>query len=295
MYTKEELESMDIPQLVGIADQLGIKVNPNDQMEDVVYAILDKAAENSAVDDSPKKKRTRIAKKDTSKVYTVKGEDGENLDSKNNRKKKVETPSLFSDVPVSSPEAEEPAPKKRGRKSKAEKEAEEAAAAAAQAVAEGNNSDLSDIIPEAANFDNVPDEDAANAIEQLREKMSLRKEQAPSVPVDTDEVDENGVWMGDPDDGTDFITILDIPIEDQAASPTLDIFDRPMVQQAPAGEPAAPRQSNMPKYDFEDLLKVTVFSNALPTATDSFAVPTIITSPRPMTSTYLHSRSRNMV
>ena len=255
MYTKEELESMDIPQLVGIADQLGIKVNPNDQMEDVVYAILDKAAENSAVDDSPKKKRTRIAKKDTSKVYTVKGEDGENLDSKNNRKKKVETPSLFSDVPVSSPEAEEPAPKKRGRKSKAEKEAEEAAAAAAQAVAEGNNSDLSDIIPEAANFDNVPDEDAANAIEQLREKMSLRKEQAPSVPVDTDEVDENGVWMGDPDDGTDFITILDIPIEDQAASPTLDIFDRPMVQQAPAGEPAAPRQSNMPKYDFEDLIE----------------------------------------
>ncbi|MBO5593117.1 MAG: transcription termination factor Rho [Prevotella sp.] len=255
MYTKEELESMDIPQLVGIADQLGIKVNPNDQMEDVVYAILDKAAENSAVDDSPKKKRTRIAKKDTSKVYTVKGEDGENLDSKNNRKKKVETPSLFSDVPVSNPEAEEPAPKKRGRKSKAEKEAEEAAAAAAQAVAEGNNSDLSDIIPEAANFDNVPDEDAANAIEQLREKMSLRKEQAPSVPVDTDEVDENGVWMGDPDDGTDFITILDIPIEDQAASPTLDIFDRPMVQQAPAGEPAAPRQSNMPKYDFEDLIE----------------------------------------
>ena len=131
----------------------------------------------------------------------------------------------------------------------------EAAAAAAQAVAEGNNSDLSDIIPEAANFDNVPDEDAANAIEQLREKMSLRKEQAPSVPVDTDEVDENGVWMGDPDDGTDFITILDIPIEDQAASPTLDIFDRPMVQQAPAGEPAAPRQSNMPKYDFEDLIE----------------------------------------
>ena len=124
MYTKEELESMDIPELVGIADQLGIKVTPNDQMEDVVYAILDKAAENSAIDESPKKKRTRIAKKDTSKVYTVKGEDGENLDSKSNRKKKtVETPSLFGDLPVAEAPAEEPAPKKRGRKSKAEKEA----------------------------------------------------------------------------------------------------------------------------------------------------------------------------
>ena len=81
MYTKEELEAMDIPQLVGIADQLGIKVKPEDEMTDVVYAILDKAAENSAVaDDSPKRKRTRIAKKDTSKVYTVNGDEGENLE-----------------------------------------------------------------------------------------------------------------------------------------------------------------------------------------------------------------------
>ena len=264
MYTKEELESMDIPELVGIADQLGIKVTPNDQMEDVVYAILDKAAENSAIDESPKKKRTRIAKKDTSKVYTVKGEDGENLDSKSNRKKKtVETPSLFGDLPVAEVPAEEPAPKKRGRKSKAEKEAEEAAAAAATAAEaqaapeESNADDMSEVIPEAANFDIAPDEDAANAIAQLREKMSALKEQAPATNVETDEVDEDGVWMGDPGDGTDFITILDIPIEDQAASPTLDIFDRPMVQQPLAGDPVMParQQTNQPKYDFEDLIE----------------------------------------
>jgi transcription termination factor Rho len=94
MYTKEELESMDIPQLVGIADELGIKVSPDDQLETVVYAILDKAAENSAsADDAPKRKRTRIAKKDTSRVYTVNGEEGSNLDTKSNRtRKKVEMP-----------------------------------------------------------------------------------------------------------------------------------------------------------------------------------------------------------
>ena len=262
MYTKEELESMDIPQLVGIADQLGIKVNPDDQMEDVVYAILDKAAENSAVDDSPKKKRTRIAKKDTSKVYTVNGNDGENLDSKSNRKpKKQETPSLFSDLPVQTAEApaeEEPAPKRRGRKSKAEKEAEEAAAAAAaeaeaQQVAEESDN-FSDIVPEAANFDSNPnDEPAVNALEQLRAKMTTHKD--PNPAIDTDEVDENGVWMGDPDDGTDFITVLDIPIEDQAATPTLDIFDRPMVQQAPANDPVMPsRPQSQPKYDFTDII-----------------------------------------
>ena len=98
---------MDIPQLVGIADQLGIKVSQDDQMEDVVYAILDKAAEVSAAEgDAPKRKRTRIAKKDTSKVYTVKGNNGSNLDANPPRRKKDDTPSLFSDAPAAAPVAE---------------------------------------------------------------------------------------------------------------------------------------------------------------------------------------------
>ena len=268
MYTKEELESMDIPQLVGIADQLGIKVTPNDQMEDVIYAILDKAAENSATDEAPKRKRTRIAKKDTSKVYTVNGDDGENLDSKSNRKrKKVEPASLFNDMPVEAPKAEEaeepaPAPKRRGRKSKAELAAEAAAAEAAEKAAmeaeknpEVNAPEADFVVPEAGNFDNnAPDEDATNAIEQLREQFSSRKEQQPTFSADTDEVDENGVWLGDPGDGTDFITMIDIPIEDQEALPTLDIFDRPMTQQTPAQEKEYTRPQDTPKYDFGDII-----------------------------------------
>ena len=216
MYTKEELESMDIPQLVGIADQLGIKVSPDDQMEDVVYAILDKAAENSAVaEEAPKRKRTRIAKKDTSKVYTVKGEDGENLDAKSNRKtKKAETPSLFSDEPVAAP-VEEPAPaapKRRGRPSKAQLAAEEAARKAEEEAAQAQEMadavpEASDyvvpesgdfVVPEAGNFESsaADDMEATNAIEQLREQLSNRKEQQqPALSPDTDEVDENGVTV----------------------------------------------------------------------------------------------------
>ena len=273
MYTKEELEAMDIPQLVGIADQLGIKVKPEDEMTDVVYAILDKAAENSAADDSPKRKRTRIAKKDTSKVYTVNGDEGENLDSKSNRKKKkVESPSLFSDLPAAAPQSEEeeapaaPAPKRRGRKSKAELAAEAAAAEAAEqaameaerepepAVPEAEVPEADFVVPEAGNFaDNNADEDATNAIEQLREQLSNRKEQQ-AYPVDTDEVDENGVWLGDPGDGTDFITMIDIPIEDQEALPTLDMFDRPVAQQAQTTEKEFVRPQEAPKYDFGDII-----------------------------------------
>ena len=272
MYTKEELESMDIPQLVGIADQLGIKVSPDDQMEDVVYAILDKAAENSAVaEEAPKRKRTRIAKKDTSKVYTVKGEDGENLDAKSNRKtKKAETPSLFSDEPVAAP-AEEPAPaapKRRGRPSKAQLAAEEAARKAEEEAAQAQEDAVPEagdyavpesgdfVVPEAGNFESsaADDMEATNAIEQLREQLSNRKEQQPALSPDTDEVDENGVWLGDPGDGTDFITMIDIPIEDQMASPSLDIFDRPMVQQSPVIEEKFAAPANMPKYDFGDFI-----------------------------------------
>ena len=264
MYTKEELEAMDIPQLVGIADQFGIKVTPNDQMEDVIYAILDKAAENSAIaDDAPKRKRTRIAKKDTNKVYTVTGNDGENLDSKSNRKKKKEeAPSLFNDLPgepAAEPTAEEEVketPKRRGRKPKAEAVVEEPEVVEEQ-VDEPQPEDISAVVPEAADFSEADsDEEAVNAIEQLREKISNRQE-TPSEPeenIDNAEVDENGVWMGDPGDGTDFITILDIPIEDQAAIPTLDIFDRPVTQQSPSMESSMNRPMSQPKYDFADII-----------------------------------------
>ena len=275
MYTKEELESMDIPQLVGIADQLGIKVSPNDQLENVVYAILDKAAEASATsEEAPKRKRTRIAKKDTSKVYTVKGEDGENLDSKSNRSRKKEEPlPLFADMPSDAPAQESAAqdvaeekPKKRGRKTKAEKEAEETVAPAEEETLQSTE-DAEFVVPEAAEFAvGAVGEEAAttNAIEQLREKMSANKSASPvaETPAEseinpmTDEVDENGVWLGDPGDGTDFITIVDIPIEDQGATPSLDIFDRPMVPQTTGNAVLnhSALNTTTAHYDFGDLI-----------------------------------------
>jgi len=38
---------------------------------------------------------------------------------------------------------------------------------------------------------------------------------------------KEGVWEGDPEDGTDFITVIDIPIEDQSVSTNYDMFDNP--------------------------------------------------------------------
>jgi len=265
MYTKEELEAMEIPQLMGIAKELGVNVSQDSALEDVIYAIIDKAAENSAQsDDTPKRKRTRITKKDTNKVYTVKGKDGENLDTKSNRSKKAETPSLFpeesqattsEDAETQTPDVvEEEKPKRRGRKPKAtvEEPLEEPIPDTEPASTDETPMNLEDIIPEAADLSTGNDEndaETANAVQMLREKIASRKEEETK----TDEFSEEDVWEGDPGDGTDFITVIDIPIEDHEAIPTLDMFDRPMAQQTEA-EPTFDKEQKAPKYDFADFI-----------------------------------------
>ena len=287
MYTKEELEKLPIPELMEVAADLSIKVSQNDELENVIYAILDKAAENTAAGvATPKRKRTRITK-DNSKVYTVNGTDGESLDAKvTKKKKKPSLDSLFAEQEaaeqaaadaaksegneVVNEEVEKPAPKKRGRKSKKELEAiaaEEAAKAQetqpaetaldfkeqeAPEAPEAPAEPTTDIIPEAAQ---TADESQVNEemLSQLQEKMVQHNQIDNEELIDAGE----GVWEGDPGDGTDFIVTVDLPIEDEAAIPTLDIFDRPMTQQ-PAVEPVMPMDRQMGRnndaFDFEDLI-----------------------------------------
>jgi len=277
MYTKEELEKLPIPELMEIAGELGVKVSQNDELEAVVYAILDKAAENSAAGvPTPKRKRARIAK-DNNKVYTVSGSEGENLDAKPKKGKAAKKPSLDdlfaeqeaseqaaaeensvaennAEEPVAQPaaEAEKPAPKKRGRKSKKELEELAAAEAAKQAATDGQpateaeEAKADQIVPEATAEDATPSEDIKpEQISQLQKKLNTG---------DT----ADGVWEGDPGDGTDFITTVDLPVEDQAAIPSLDIFDRPMAQQQVQEPKATPARNdfgrNRTEFDFSDLI-----------------------------------------
>ena len=279
MYTKEELEKLPIPELMEIAADLDIKVAQNDELENVIYAILDKAAENSAAGvATPKRKRTRITK-DNSKVYTVNGTDGESLDPKataTKKKKKPSLDSLFAEQEAAEQaaaenaktevmgEAEKPAPKKRGRKSKKELEAiaaaESAKAQEAQAIESSldfNEQDVhaeaADIVPEAEQTAGEPQVNE-EMLSQLQEKM-VQHNQVESEEL-IDDADDN-VWEGDPGDGTDFIVTVDLPIEDEAAIPTLDMFDRPMAQQ-PVIDPVMQMDRsvgrNSDAFDFDDLI-----------------------------------------
>lgn len=263
----------------------------------------------------PQKKRTRIAKKDSSDhVYSVSGDKGENLDQtkkKRTRAKKTEekveeisvdskneevapTESSSSekeletviDVKDESAETvvlatesddveakviEEPVKRKRGRKSKEEIMAAAEAAAAALAMKtqtttseedEVNNAD-NDVVEQTlfdaeameGNQNSVPEElfsrgneedndDTSNLLEQLQNKVNSKKVDAQPSEV----------WEDDPADGTDFIIVNDIPVEDNAAIPYYDMFDNP--QNANQGD--ADYQDEVTEseaeFDFNDII-----------------------------------------
>ena len=279
MYSKDDLLSKDISELVDIAKQLGAKCQPDDTQENIAYAILDAQAENPA---PVKRKRTRITKKDTDHVYSVNGKDGENFDIKKNKVNAEPLP-LFKDEmfpeaePAKAPEPQaevEPAPKKRGRKSKAEKEALAAAAAAAEEEArqaaeeaakqeadtpETTVTDSAPIVEEeevATNEETEPQESNENMsdlLAQLQAKVNAHNE----AQEEKAQALMNGIWEGDPGDGTDFIPVVDLPIEDHSAIPNYDMFDNPttpMAQQANVGFTPQKESQQSATYNFDNLI-----------------------------------------
>ena len=124
-------------------------------------------------------------------------------------------------------------------------------------------------IPEAQFTADGSGNDNSELIAMLQAKMNAHNENStPTEPKENNtpkhtpesavaETTPDGVWTGDPGDGTDFITVVDLPIEDQAAMPTYDIFDRPMTPAAtaaPAPAQAPKEVSQEPEYDFTDII-----------------------------------------
>ena len=128
MYSKDELSSKNLSELEDIAKTAGIDVDNSKTQEEIIYAILDKQAEVEGNKNplGTKRRRTRILKKDTDRVYSVNGKDGENFDLKKNKavaeqqslfkesQPQPETPGTSEDITETAPA---PATKRRGRKS----------------------------------------------------------------------------------------------------------------------------------------------------------------------------------
>ena len=327
MYSKDELSSKNITELEEIAQKEGIELKGGESAEDVIYSILDKQAEVEG-NKNPlgvKRRRVRIVKKDTDRVYTVNGKEGENFDLKKNKVQNEVMPLFNDDIAQPQEPAPAPAPAKRGRPRKkplvdpapvapvtvgADTVAENIVAAEQQPVAdnreepesvampdnemvasnipeadmlhetadtteaeqmadmaltqqnenqETNMSDLQENMPEVPEAEFAADEDdtqslgPADLIAQLQAKVNAKNEQED----EKNDVLNTAIWPGDPGDGTDFITVVDLPIEDQMAVPTYDMFDNPTT---PMDVPAMSYASSVlpeattSQYDFTDII-----------------------------------------
>ncbi len=299
MYSKDELSSKSMSELEDIAKAADIDVNNSKTQEEIIYAILDKQAEVEGNKNplGTKRRRTRILKKDTDRVYSVNGKDGENFDLKKN-KIATEQQSLFKDnlpqpeIPTVTEDTNEPeAPataKRRVRKTKKETDVmpeqetnttEETVKSEVQeaeptvpvmeeqpeVVTEPENEmQMDNIIPEeafaSAGSENG-DEADSDLIAQLQAKINAHNEDANEKR----EAMANGIWEGDPGDGTEFIPIVDLPIEDQGVVPTYDIFDNPtnIMPQSQPTYPQAPIAEST-KYDFSDIISANGVLEVMP-------------------------------
>lgn len=349
MNSKDELVSKSISELEDIANNLGIDSTKNMSQEELIYAILDQQAivEGNKNPLGGKRKRTRILKKDTDRVYSVHGRDGENYDMKKNKVQQPTEKTLFTDITKedsdnidskttdgnqnkdnmsmenTKDEIPEPTqqnlsensnndidvealraelasmPKHRGPKTKREREIlsllEEAQKRNTNTTSENEitkdieepRANVEEFIdlqqnaePVNTNIDFVPEEhytptksdDNNELIEQLQNKMSNPNTNGIEQEEFSQENIE-GVWDGDPADGTDFIIVVDLPIEDQGITPNYDMFDNPTISAPTPLQPNYQSQYQQPlqqeepiqkEYDFEDIIKANGVLEIMP-------------------------------
>lgn len=294
MYSKEDLLSKSSTELAEVAQSLGLNAEATKDENELIYAILDKQAEEEGKNNplvSSKRKRVRIGKSEPDKVYSVNGKSGENFDTRKARLAS-EQPRLFKDPEtMNEMESDNSAldvktledelaslPKHRGPKTKRERELLSLIEKAKlQGQAGGNevstptedSSEATDETTGSTEMSAIPEETYSNQqgnattdpasddkIAQLQAKVLAHNESAENSKQ---AANADGVWSGDPGDGTDFIPVVDLPIEDQGAVPNYDMFDNPTSTFHRQEEPSAPVRTQQPAaergdYDFADLI-----------------------------------------
>ena len=302
MYSKDELSAKNISELQAIANEMGAEATNGSNEESLMYAILDKQAEIGSMKNplAAKRRRTRIVKKDTDRVYTVSGKEGENFDAKKPKTAQTTTAQNPSDegqedmaekTELTPEEMLQAIPKHRGRKSKKELELLSAIEARKKQnelnlgneennttaeeptntnVTEMDNSELTssstsiDEIPEASfNQESGNDTDKSELIAKLQEKINAHNENN-DFAEDKQQPVEDSVWDGDPGDGTDFITVVDLPIEDHGVVPNYDMFDNPTMQPVEQHDNFEQPEPEEPLYDFTDLITANGVLEVMP-------------------------------
>ena len=273
MYSKSALEAKTVAELDVIAQELGLKLKSNLHKEDKIYAILDKQAEAPA---EPKEARKRIKKA----APSPKAEETKAKEPKSSKTAatKEENPQTVESEPTSTPESTKG---KKSSKAKSKKSDSSETPTTSQVISENSKDD-------SKNKTKKSKQEMLAKAEALAKKLAQRKslenteqtlnflpEESQSASADKSgsklaadkkaAVDAAAVWEGDPGDGTDFIIVQDLPIQDEAAVTSKDIFDNPSfpaatnqaivqpLQPADKQQPASNAKEKM-TYDFSGLL-----------------------------------------
>jgi len=198
MYSKEELSSKSVAQLIDVAKEIGIKISRGTRKEEIIYAILDEQAI------------------------------GASAAKKSNEAKAENKPTATKEKAV------------KPRKTKVAKVAEE--------------SNKAENVEDKATEEEIKD----SVVESTQETETPEQNTVDSTPKE--ETNENyDFWEGDPGDGTDFIIVQDIPIADDAALPSKNIFDQPADINSSEDMSGMPTETedeeNSSDYDFTDLIE----------------------------------------
>ncbi len=251
------------------------------EVSDHVYSVSGEIGENL---DQPKKKRTRKTKKEMEEeaAAAAVAEDVTPVEETG-----AEPVVPAEETPAETVSEEAPAEKteetttvvkrKRGRKSKEEIMA--AAAAAASALAKKTQAEEAaaekaedNALQQSINFEEaeqgekvefeggVPEEvyskqetgteDSGNLLEQLQSKMNSSS--------------NDKVWEGDPGDGTDFIIVEDIPVEDNGAIPYYDMLDNPQMVQSNMIDDGIVTEEEDATADFNDIITANGLLEIMP-------------------------------
>ncbi len=274
MYKKEELSAMGKEELADIAKKLELSPETYETNEDLAYAILDRQAVIGS-----KKKMTNDSK--------------QQADNASSQDKSQIQNTLFDNVTDTQQVLKEleaalnSQPKHRGPKTKVEREliakiAEVKKMIATETTNAGplNKQETAstmpvpvihkDILPAVVPTNNDNKESSANIIADFQAKAAAQSEDAKneeesSVNTQKNSPEDNNtdaIWDGDPGDGTDFITVVDIPVEDQGITPNYDMFDHPTTGSSFIQQPAV-EIDNLQKdnnidtsepFDFNDII-----------------------------------------
>lgn len=297
MYTKNQLNEKEMPELQKIAEELGIADGGSQDKNELIFKILDEQAMAYATSkgaEKPVHKRSRISLKNVDRVYTANQMEAQKIDKPmkvvredpifsdsediDKMMMSLDAPSLFKSSfedneteKEEAPKGEEQAPKKRGRKpgTKNKKTLEREAAEEKARMENAEKEEAENTENIGVNTDNLPEgtaeaQEPENKDENTEEQTSMVPEEvfANQINEHPKELLTNKAPLGGDvfDDGSDFIILEDIPNEEIAGSSSLSLFNKTDDRSADEDEDM---QMNMLQQDRFQKEKAYDFSDIL--------------------------------